>query len=341
MDLLRLPFASWPGYLRRLSYAWRMRQTHKSLLKEDLTIFEEDYGRIQDPEYSKPPEVGRPFLLRPRVFKAGVVLVHGFTAAPMEMRPIAEFLCRRGYAVYAVRVKGHGTTPQDLAQTPWTEWYESVERGCAIMRALTKDVILGGFSAGGSLALLTAGRGTLGLRGVFSICAPLYLRYHGQKIATAVVAMNSLLKRINWADMQWEYTDSTPSNLHINYAKVPIAGIAQLDEAIKAMIEVLPNIDVPTLIIQASGDMLVRPESGPALFDMVGARERELLVLQRDRHGIVTGPGSEDVFFRVAAFLEWICGRDTDTGTTIPALLPVEVPKTPDEPEAVPSQDSA
>ena len=50
-------------------------------------------------------------------------------AAPLEVRELAKYLGRLGYWVYVPRIKGHGTTPEDLAGRTYLEWIESVEEG--------------------------------------------------------------------------------------------------------------------------------------------------------------------------------------------------------------------
>ena len=58
----------------------------------------------------------------------GCVLLHGFTAAPKEMRALGEYLAARDYTVRGVRYAGHGTSPEDLARTTWRDWVASACR---------------------------------------------------------------------------------------------------------------------------------------------------------------------------------------------------------------------
>ena len=51
------------------------------------------------------------------------------------MRPLGEALAAAGFAVHAVRLAGHGTTPDDLARTGWRDWLASAEAGLAALRA--------------------------------------------------------------------------------------------------------------------------------------------------------------------------------------------------------------
>jgi hypothetical protein len=44
----------------------------------------------------------------------GCLLIHGFTGTPQNIRPLGDFLPRRGLTVLAPRPAGHGTTVDDF-----------------------------------------------------------------------------------------------------------------------------------------------------------------------------------------------------------------------------------
>ncbi len=301
-------------------------------LQEDDDTFEADYEEYRMSE-SHPKDVGRPFLLVPERYKAGVVLVHGYLAAPKEVRALGEFLYDRGYVVYGVRLKGHGTAPEDLAQTNWEEWYESLNRGYVVIKSFTDNIILGGFSTGGCLALMGAGLKGEKIQSVFSINAPLKLRQFAARLVPSVVSFNSLVRRIRGGETGWEYIENTPENEHINYRRNPLTGVRELNRAMEGMEDVLGDIAVPTLVLQGSKDPIVDPSSGPDIFSKVGTPLKELTVFERDNHGIVNGPDAEVVFERVYRFLIW--ARDqkpqaapVPTEETAAPLEPAEVSET-------------
>lgn len=284
-----------------------LKQIRDTLLREDVRRFEEDYARFYTPGLSKGPEVGRPFLLRPWRIRAGIVLAHGYMAAPLEIRAWAQFLYQRGYAVYGVRLRGHGTAPEDLADSTWAQWYESLNHGFAILRTLTDHVFIGGFSTGGCLALIAAARKGPRLRGVISISAPLKLQNYSVHLAPSIITLNSLLKRIGAAVAHWEYVDNHPENPHINYTKNPLTGVRELVRVINATEELLPQVRIPTLVLQGAGDPTVHPSSGQDIFDKLGTTDKELTLFNRERHGIINGRGSEEVFERVEQFILRYC----------------------------------
>lgn len=294
----------------RASRAQISARIREIMFEEDLNIFEEDYKTYAPLRvHPKPPDIARPFLLRPKRIRAGIVLVHGYLAAPEEIRRMAEHFYALDYAVYGVRLKGHGTAPEDLARTQWEDWYESMNRGYAVIKSLTDDIVLGGFSTGGCLALLAAGRKQRKIRAVFSVNAPLQLRNFAVHLLPSVSAVNTLMSRFRKKGPAWEFVQNNPENVHINYQRNPVTGVRELSDAMTAMERALPDIVVPTLIMQGSLDPVVDPSSGRMIFQQVGTRDKELLILERSRHGIINGEGAEDVYDRIEYFLKWAFGR--------------------------------
>ncbi len=290
------------------------------LLRQDLQEFEEVYARFYQPRDCKPPEVGRPFLMCPWRIRGGVVLAHGYMAAPLEVRALAEYLRHNGFAVYGVRLQGHGTAPEDLAQQQWENWYDSIVRGYAIMRTLTDNIVIGGFSTGGCLALLAAARKQKCLRGVFSICAPLYVRNYSIRLVPSIISLNTMLKRFGQSQYARDFVENDPENKHINYTRNPLTGVRQLTAIMHATAEALPEIGIPALIIQASQDPTVDPSSGPDIFANLSTRQKQFCLFERDRHGIINGEGSPEIFAQVEQFLSrtareassqkyWLFGR--------------------------------
>ena len=79
----------------------------------------------------------------------------------------------------------------------------------------------------------------------------------------------------------------------------------ELNRAMEAMEKALVDIAVPTLIVQSSKDPIVDPASGMDIFSQVGTPLKELTYFEREKHGIVNGPRSDEVFERVYRFLLW------------------------------------
>lgn len=287
------------------------RQTRRRLLAEDQARFEEAYARFYSPDLSKPPDVGRPFFLKPLRVKGGVILTHGYMAAPLEVRALADFLRIHGYAVYGVRMRGHGTAPEDLAHCTWADWYASLQTAYGVVRSVTDFVVFSGFSTGGLLALMGAARKPETTSAVVTICAPLQVRSASVRFVPSIVAMNNIMKRIGTTRMTLEYVENDPENPHINYSKNPVNGVRELVAIMDASRDVIEQVRAPLLVLQGSKDPVVNPISAQSIFDYAMSADKELTLLERDRHGIINGPGSHEVFERMYQFLERVRAQRT------------------------------
>ena len=69
----------------------------------DRQQFAADYAAYAAEGESKPRSVGEPFLLKRRWARTGVLLIHGYLAAPEEVRLLGEFLHRHGFTVYGLQ----------------------------------------------------------------------------------------------------------------------------------------------------------------------------------------------------------------------------------------------
>ena len=86
----------------------------------------------------------------------GVLLIHGLTGTPTEMRMVGKGLNRAGFTVVGVRLAGHCGSEDDLLATTWEDWYASVEAAAEELRGRVDRVFVAGLSMGALLALRLA-----------------------------------------------------------------------------------------------------------------------------------------------------------------------------------------
>jgi esterase/lipase/1-acyl-sn-glycerol-3-phosphate acyltransferase len=291
-----------PGWLVR-------RKVADILERQALAEFEADYQAFYRAAESKDRRVGTPVLLRGRSRRLGVVLVHGFLSAPMELAELAAYLNGKGFWVYQVRLKGHGTSPEDLAQRRGKEWVESVDLGYALMSAICDRVVVGGFSFGGGVALDCASR-VRNAVGVFAVCPPQRLLDISSRFAPAVTAWNRVMDLLSYQEAKKEFAETVPERPQINYARIPLAGLRELERFMRELGPKLARIAVPVQVLQADGDPVVDPQGSRRLFEMVGSSEKQYRKFPMQRHGILAGPGSGEVHAAIGAFVDGLLGGD-------------------------------
>ena len=111
----------------------------------------------------------------------GVLLIHGLTGTPNEMRLLAKGLHRAGFTVLAVQLAGHCGTQEDLIATRWQDWAASARRGAERLAQHTgQPVIACGLSMGALLALALAIERPAQVAGVVALSTT--FRYDGWSI---------------------------------------------------------------------------------------------------------------------------------------------------------------
>ncbi|MFA5321474.1 MAG: alpha/beta fold hydrolase [Smithella sp.] len=279
------------------------RKVKNTFLHLERELFDKDYQQYYLPNESKPKNIGAPFFLKRFFSRKGIILVHGYMAAPEEIRPLADYLYKNGYNVYGVRLRGHGTAPEDLAVRNWEKWYDSASRAYIIMKNSVKTFSIAGFSMGGGIALLQTANKPGRFASVISINAPLKLKGVAPKFAPAIVTWNTLLTKIKVDKWKMEFIENDPENPQINYVRNPVSGGYELEKLMRLVENRLKNVTDPALIIQASDDPVVDPISGQKIFDMLGAEEKKLFTVHAANHGILRGKTANEVNEKVLTFL--------------------------------------
>ena len=217
---------------------------------------------------------------------AGCLLVHGFTGAPKEMRPMGEYLAGRGYSALGIRLTGHATRPEDMIRSRWTDWTASVEDGYHILCGVAEHIYLIGLSMGGVLSLLMSTRlEARRIRGVIAMSTPYRLtddwRLKYVELLSLFVPYLPKTKEppgSSWFDREaWKEQVSYPQN--------PVRSVGELNKLITQMRRALPQITVPVLLIHSKDDRYVPSENMEHIYaDLVNASDKSRLYVTGSGH---------------------------------------------------------
>ncbi|HKJ63925.1 MAG TPA: alpha/beta fold hydrolase [Desulfopila sp.] len=270
----------------------------RTLLEEEQELYKQDClhcgkGQLQSQG---------PFLLRGSTRKVGVVLVHSYLSVPEEVRELAVYLQRRGLWVYAPRLAGHGTTPEDLAQKTSDDWRLTVDKGYAVMGSLCKKVAVVGVSIGGCLALDLAAR-LPALAGVVAVCPPLRLSDYSSSFMPSIDVWQRILARFKRNDLEEDFFRFTSENEYVNYDRNPIAGVKNVGLFLENLKSELTKVRQPCLILHADKDPVVSSGGGHLIYENVASEKKEFALLNYDRHIIVRGPGTSRVHQHIESFI--------------------------------------
>lgn len=88
--------------------------------------------------------------------RTGVLLIHGLTGTPTEMRFVGNGLHRAGFSVLGMQLAGHCGDSTDLLATGWRDWHASVLEAADRLAADVDHLFVAGLSMGAILALKLA-----------------------------------------------------------------------------------------------------------------------------------------------------------------------------------------
>jgi len=232
----------------------------------------------------------------------GCLLIHGFTGAPTEMRPLGDFLAEKGYSVLGIRLSGHGTKMADIQRSHWQDWAGSVLDGWHLLQSSTDKIILMGLSMGGVLALYHAS--FLPVQGVVSMSTPYQLEPY-PKLAL-LPFLTRIIPHISKGKSDWHDPDAVKG--HISYEKYPTRAIVQLTHLLQAMRISLPKVTVPALLMHAKGDLSVDPENMSRIYRELDTAEenKEMVWLENSGHVVTRDHEKMTVFNNVHNFVQRI-----------------------------------
>jgi len=235
------------------------------------------------------------------------LLLHGFTAAPSEMRPLAEALSARGFPVTVLRLPGHGTHVDELAAVRPSDWLESAE-GAMERLAPAGPVLLAGQSMGALLALLIAARRTTTVAAVAALAAPLWFADWRARTLLPVLRYSGLTRLVRFLPKAPSALSEEARRRHFTYDRFPVKGLLGLSSLMREAWRALPEVRVPLLVVHGRHDATAPPAGARLLFDRAGSDTKELVWMDKSRHVLTHDIQSGEVCARVGAFFEAVSG---------------------------------
>lgn len=230
----------------------------------------------------------------------GCLMIHGFTGAPTEMRPMGEFLAGKGLTVLGVRLPGHGTRIEDMDAARWSDWTDAVEEGLAKLKAQCQHVFVAGLSMGGLLTLYLGERHEVA--GLIPMAAAVKQSNPLLPLAPVFKYVVRGLRKSNPTDA--DFVDPETYNKLWSYDMYPTRGAHELLKLQRQVRPHLGEITAPILIVQGEQDNMVAPHTAREIFDAVGSETKELMMVQDSGHIVTLDAGHQQVWERVYAFIE-------------------------------------
>lgn len=247
-------------------------------------------------------ENAKPYFLEGGKKDECVLLVHGFTATPWEMRPLAEYISagENSYPVYSILLPGHGTKMEDLGECLWEDWVCYAGEKLGLLAKEYKKVNIAGFSMGGNIALCLAYE--YNVNAVVCICTPVKLKNRLSSIAGIISLFREF---VYWEKPHFKQRKITSYD-GIGYEGMPVKSVVQVKKLTDETRKNLKNVKCPILVVQSPLDGTVHPKSPHIIFNGVKSRKKDLLFLEEPGHNVLGGPETDKINRAVMEFFNGI-----------------------------------
>jgi len=207
----------------------------------------------------------------------GFLIIHGFTANPSGLRPWAEAMAERGFAVELPRLPGHGTRWQDLQKTSWRDWTREVVAAFEKLRARTRAVFVGGLSMGGALALYLAQTRPDDVAGLVLVNPAVFYKDPRNVLLPVLKHVIPTLPAI-------ANDIAKPGEDERAYDRTPLKAYASLFDFWRRVRPNLNKVTAPTLVFTSRQDHLVDPSNSEMVMRDISSPDKEQVWLERSYH---------------------------------------------------------
>lgn len=232
----------------------------------------------------------------------GVLLVHGWTSTPYEVRRLGAFLHKKGYTVYGLLLRGHGTDPGELENFGWNHWIEDIEKGYKILSERCNKVYIAGTSIGAALTIILAKK-IPQISGLILMATPFKMRL---EFFMSLFAHLFLLFGKTYYKKFYppSFGSSGMVTRLVSYQTFPVKSVL---DAIKITREARRNIQSviqPCLVMQSTHDHIVTADSLECIYGKISSKIKKKKYIEKAYHTFVADIKNEHVFLDILDFLE-------------------------------------
>lgn len=245
-----------------------------------------------------------------------VILIHGLTGTPNEMKFIANFLNRKGYSIACPRLAYHGEPLNVIKNAKWQDFYGSVKDLIVNgeLAGFKGRIFASGLSMGAILALLLADEFPDRISGVSCLaptlfydgwntpwakyfllfaCTPLRYLFYFKEDPPYGIKNEMIQERIHRY-----YKNATLDDLdnvaQYGYPYFPVALLYQLQLLVKHVSEKLPGMRFPVQLIQAKDDDMTSTKNSKFIYDRITSETKEIVLLY-DSYHVITADQERDI----------------------------------------------
>ncbi len=258
--------------------------------------------------------------------KNAVLLVHGITGTPSEMRYMAKCLNKAGYTVLCNTLPHHCSTLEELKRATWQEIVDLCVNDFKFLKSGHEKVFVGGLSMGALVSIHLACKFPDDVSGVVAFAPTLI--YDGWAVHKGQVLL-PLAWHIPYFRNRIDIRENPPyglkdenlrNTIHAFYSNAPkgnagekvimfgspffpLASLYQHQKFTKVVKKELSKVKTPIIILHAKEDDMTSLKNARYIFKNIGSSDKSLVVLDDSYHMIVIDKEKERVAEETIRFI--------------------------------------
>lgn len=255
-----------------------------------------------------------------------VLLIHGITGTPSEMRYLGKCLHQAGYTVFCNALPRHCGSLAELRKVTWNEIADACVEDLKFLKKESAQVFVAGISMGALMGVHLAYLFPSDVSGIIALAPTLF--YDGWALHKGKFLMNLvwhipfLRDRINIRE-GWPYgvkDESARESIERFYKNAkasefykksllfgspffPLSCLYQHSLFVKVVQKELPEVKVPVLILHAKEDDMTSIRNAKYVMEHIGSSDKTLVSLEDSYHMITIDKEKDKVTKEAIKFL--------------------------------------
>lgn len=253
--------------------------------------------------------------------KKAVLLFHGLTGSPFEMKKYGEFLFRNGYDVFCYSFPGHGYRINEIETVTWQDWCEFAQNKYNNLRKNYNQFFVSGLCLGAAMTVYLAEHNK-DITGIIALSTTLFL--DGFCIPWTISLLPFALSTIvrfyftfpedDCFGIKNERTRKSLAKITAkadigmdNYPLNCVGGLLKLSKNVR---QNLKKVTCPVLCIHSKFDNLSSTKSAKIVLNGISSKIKQYVELNDSYHMVLYDNEKEFVMNTVKEFLNKLASAE-------------------------------
>ncbi|MBR6126908.1 alpha/beta fold hydrolase [bacterium] len=247
--------------------------------------------------------------------KKGILLFHGLTGSPFEMKKYGDFLFKNGFDVFCYSFPGHGNRISEIESVTDVDWCDFAQEKYDLLRKNYNQFFVSGLCLGAAMAVYL-GEHNKDITGIVALSTTLFL--DGFCIPWTVHLLPFALNTITRFYYTFPEDDcfgiknertrkslakiTAKANISMdNYPLNCVDGLLKLSQKVRKN---LKKVTCPILCIHSKYDNLASPKSAKVVMNGVSSHIKKYVELEDSYHMVLYDNEKEFVMNTVKEFID-------------------------------------